>query len=213
MFNSEATLMFPEPLPGFEAVQRFWDRTRQIPTAKLLPGEYYVSIQDEVITTVLGSCISACIRDRVHRIGGMNHFMLPVSKDGNWQGFEDIAGSANRYGNYAMEHMINDILRYGGARENLEVKVFGGGRIINDMSNIGKINIEFIKEYLRLEELTLVGEDLGDSYPRKVVYLPTTGQAWVKRIKNLHNDSLLQREQLYRRDIEKHPVGGEVELF
>ncbi|MCB1752413.1 MAG: chemoreceptor glutamine deamidase CheD [Gammaproteobacteria bacterium] len=203
----------PKPLPGFESINRYWDRTRQMPAARLLPGEYYVSVQDELITTVLGSCISACIRDKVHRIGGMNHFMLPASADGRWGGNEGIAGSATRYGNYAMEHMINDILKHGGVRRNLEVKVFGGGRIIDGMGNVGNNNIAFIREYLRIEGLPLVGEDLGDIYPRKVVYLPSSGRVWVKRIKTLHKDALLWRERQYQRDIEKSPVGGSVELF
>ena len=139
--------------------------------------------------------------------------MLPLSRDGRWPGAGDIAGSATRYGNYAMEHMINDILKHGGARGNLEAKVFGGGRIISGVGDIGNNNSEFSREYLRLEELPLVGEDLGDIYSRKVVYLPRTGQAWVRRIKNLHNDTLLQREQRFKKEIEKGPVAGEVELF
>ena len=112
-----------------------------------------------------------------------------------------------------MEHMINDILKHGGLRKNLEVKVFGGGRIIDGMGNIGSNNIEFIREYLQLEGLALVGEDLGDIFPRKVVYLPATGRAWVKRIKTLHNDTLLLRERMYIQDIDRRPVGGQVELF
>jgi len=181
--------------------------------AKILPGEYYITVQNEVITTVLGSCISACVQDRVNRIGGMNHFMLPISKDGKWKGRRDISSSATRYGNYAMEHMINDILKHGGVRRNLEVKVFGGGRIISDMGDIGNNNIDFIKEYLRLEGLPLVGEDLGGSYPRKVVYLPAIGRVWIRRIETLHNDTLLQREQRYQRKIENRPVAEGVELF
>lgn len=123
-----SNLVFLKPLSGFEGIQRYWDRERQMPAAKILPGEYYVSNQNELITTVLGSCVSACIRDPVAGIGGMNHFMLPNSERGNWNGKHSIASNATRYGNFAMEHMINDILKHGGERGNLEVKVFGGGK-------------------------------------------------------------------------------------
>jgi len=206
MVNVDAINCLPEPLPGFEGIRRYWDGTRHMPAAKILPGEYYVTAQNEVITTVLGSCISACVQDRVNRIGGMNHFMLPISEDGKWEGAGDNSGSATRYGNYAMEHMINGILEHGGVRRNLEVKVFGGGRIISDMGDIGNNNIDFIREYLRLEGLPLVGEDLGGSYPRKVVYLPAIGRVWIKRIETLHNDTLLRRERLYKQNIENRPV-------
>ena len=184
-----------------------------MPAAKILPGEYYVTNQDEIITTVLGSCVSACVRDRVFGIGGMNHFMLPVSNGGGWAGRDDIVGSANRYGNFAMEHMINDILKHGGHRRNLEVKVFGGGQIIDSMGSIGIRNIEFIRCYLRTEGLPVLAEDLGDTYPRKIVYYPSSGRVRMKKLKDLHNDTLLQRERAYRRDLEQSPVEGEVELF
>lgn len=184
-----------------------------MPAAKILPGEYYVSNQNELITTVLGSCVSACIRDPVVGVGGMNHFMLPISESGNWDGALGIASNATRYGNYAMEHMINDILKHGGRRGNLEVKVFGGGKIISGMSSIGLNNIKFIHEYLRIEGLKLLNEDVGDSYPRKIIFYPSSGRVQVKKIRRLDNDTLLQRERAYKRSIERHPVTGEVELF
>ena len=213
MSLAQAAPVLPRPLPGFSAIKRYWDRRLNMAAAKILPGEYYVTREDEVITTVLGSCVSACIRDRVFGIGGMNHFMLPESEHGGWGGADDMTSTATRYGNYAMEHMINDILKYGGHRRNLEVKLFGGGRIINGSSNVGERNIEFARCYLRTEGLPVLSQDLGDVYPRKILYFPATGRVRVKKLKHMHNDTLIQREQAYRRDLEQSPVSGEIELF
>ncbi len=201
----------PRGLPGFERINRYWDRQRDMPSAKILPGEYYVTVNDELISTVLGSCVSACIRDTLFGIGGMNHFMLPVNRDELKA--DRVIGDAERYGNYAMEHMINDILSHGGRRSNLEVKVFGGGRIIRNMTNVGARNIDFVLEYIHSEGLNLLAQDVGGDWPRKVVYQPMTGKVFVKRLRNLHNDTIIQREEHYRHEIEEQPVAGEIELF
>jgi chemotaxis protein CheD len=212
MFTRPASEL-PRVLQGFESINRYWDRTHAIPAAKILPGEYYVTANDELITTVLGSCVSACIRDRVFGIGGMNHFMLPASDNGGWGSGNDIASTANRYGNYAMEHMINDILKNGGHRRNLEVKIFGGGRIIHTGTDVGNNNIDFVRSYIKTEGLTLVSEDVGDIYPRKIVYFPATGRVRVKKLKNMHNDTVVRREREYQKNILDVPVAGEIELF
>jgi chemotaxis protein CheD len=201
------------PLPGFESINRYWDRKHNVVAAKILPGEYYVTNQDEMITTVLGSCVSACVRDRRFRIGGMNHFMLPSSEGGGWNGSDDLISTATRYGNFAMEHMINDILKHGGQRKNLEVKIFGGGRIIQAQTNIGAHNIEFVKKYLQLEGLMILSEDVGDIYPRKVLYFPVSGRVRVKKLKDMHNDTIIQREQRYQHELEVKPQDGGIELF
>ncbi len=139
----------PPALPGFAAINRYWDRENEIIAAKLLPGEYYVTNENEMITTVLGSCIAACIRDSVLGIGGMNHFMLPeTSTEQAKNAGYSLLGSATRYGNYAMEHLINTILASGGKRKNLEVKVFGGGKIIPSLSDVGLRNIGFVLDYI-----------------------------------------------------------------
>ncbi|MFC1602039.1 chemoreceptor glutamine deamidase CheD [Pseudomonadota bacterium] len=204
---------FPPVIKGFESINRYWDKRHNIIAAKILPGEYYVTKQDEMVCTVLGSCVSACIRDAKVGVGGMNHFMLPLSDDGNWGGADDLVSTATRYGNYAMEHMINDILTHGGTRRNLEVKVFGGGKIMSTMSDIGNKNIQFVQDYLAQEGLKIIGEDLGDIYPRKVLYYPYTGRVLMKKIKDLHNDTIVKREEAYQHDIEKKPVEGDIELF
>jgi len=199
-------------LPGFEKINRYWDITHKLPAAKLLPGEYYVTTSNEIITTVLGSCVSACVWDENSQVGGMNHFMLPLSENGKWGG-SDLLSTSTRYGNYAMEHMINDILNNGGKKNNLIIKIFGGGKIISEMSNIGRKNVEFVHGYIRDEGIKLIGEDTGDIYPRKVVFFPTTGRVRVKKLKNLHNDTIITREKEYQHDIEVTPLEGSIELF
>lgn len=199
-------------LRGFGDINRYWDKDRHMYAAKILPGQFYVTTHDEVVVTVLGSCVSACIRDTVFGIGGMNHFMLPAT-DATEVTFNGVVSDAARYGNFAMEHMINAILKNGGMKENLEVKIVGGGRIIEGMTNIGARNVEFVKEYLAAEGLVIAGEDVGDIYPRKVVYYPRTGKVQVKKLRSMHNSTVRDREQRYMQDIETKPVGGDVELF
>ncbi|HFE36903.1 MAG TPA: chemoreceptor glutamine deamidase CheD, partial [Gammaproteobacteria bacterium] len=168
----------------------------------------YVTLHDELISTVLGSCISACIRDRKLGLGGMNHFMLPAT------GADEIMGAANRYGNFAMENLINEILKNGGSRENLEVKIFGGGKILTNMTNIGLRNIQFARNYVRTENITVVSEDVGDVYPRKVIYFPATGKALVKRLKSLHNETVVTRERDYMSKLDTKPIeSDDIELF
>ena len=203
----------PKPLKGFEHINRYWDKTRNMVAAKILPGEYYVTMSDELIATVLGSCVSACIRDRIFGIGGMNHFMLPKDNKSDRGMSSSSLSDAARYGNYAMEHMINDILKNGGRKENLEVKIVGGGRIIANMTNIGRKNIEFVKEYITAEGLLLLGEDVGDIYPRKVVYHPQTGKVNVKKLRTMHNNTIVDREQQYMKELSVKPVAGDIELF
>ena len=201
-------------LTGFENIKRYWDRSNGIVAAKILPGEYYVTRDEEMITTVLGSCISACIRDKALGIGGMNHFMLPeTTEDRLLDGVEAVVGNSTRYGNYAMEHLINTILVNGGKRHNLEVKLFGGGKIIPTFTGIGLKNIGFVLDYVDTEGLNLLAQDLGDIYPRKVNYFPKTGKVKMKKIKGLHNNQLVQREIRYRTEIRDVPVESDVELF
>jgi chemotaxis protein CheD len=201
----------PDCLPDFEHINRYWDRNNGVWAAKILPGEYYVSQnKKEVIATTLGSCVSACIRDKAFGIGGMNHFMLPLKHQ---HGSDDWMDSATRYGSYAMEHLINDILKAGGNRKNLEVKLTGGGKIVANMSDVGLRNIEFALEYLKTENLNVLSQDLGDVYPRKVLYFPESGRMLVKRLRSLHNDTLLEREKSYQHELEVQPDSGGVELF
>ncbi|HEY2624082.1 MAG TPA: chemoreceptor glutamine deamidase CheD [Dyella sp.] len=199
-------------LPGFEHLRRFWDPGQACITVKVLPGDYYVSLQDEMISTVLGSCVSACIYDRQRHIGGMNHFMLPepLGERGSWA---DTVGRAARYGNDAMEQLINAILKAGGQRADLEVKVFGGGRVLATMTDIGQRNIAFVKRYLEAERLAVRAEDLGDVHPRHVQFFPTTGKARVRQLRGRADAVLVDGEKQYLKRLANDPIKGEVELF
>ena len=203
----------PRALRGFSQISRKWDTTHGVYTAKILPGEYYVTISDEAIFTVLGSCISACVRDKVFGIGGMNHFMLPASGDEASAWHASDTSAATRYGNYAMEHLINDILKNGGRRENLEVKLFGGGKILASATTVGEQNIKFALDYVRTEGLEVLTQDMGDIYPRKVLFFPTSGRVRVKKLRSLHNNTVAERENAYLKTIKQAPVEGEIELF
>ncbi len=200
----------PPVLRGFEHIRRYWDNTQHCFAAKILPGEFYVTQSDEAIITSLGSCVSACIRDRVFRIGGMNHFMLPEASGNPWSG-GDLATEAARYGSFAMEQLINDILKAGGRRENLEIKLTGGGRVLENVStNIGEKNIRFAKEYLRNEGLEVIGEDLGGTLPRRVVYFPATGKL---RVKKMGSNKVITQECAYQDRISHEHIEGDIELF
>ena len=203
-----------EALPGFEKINRYWDDKHNIYAAKIIQGEYYVTVHGEMITTVLGSCVSACIRDKKIGVGGMNHFMLPLDskyKHSSWK--DNPVDIAARYGNVAMERLINEILSHGGRRESLEVKVFGGGRLLNITMDVGKDNIDFVRQYLHTEKIRINSEDLGGEYPRKIMYYPASGRAMVKKLMRVHNDSILQRERQYIETLKVAPIEGEIEIF
>lgn len=193
------------------ATNVYYDRTFDCEAAKILPGEYYFTHRDMMIVTVLGSCVAACIRDRVTGVGGMNHFMLPY-EGGDAGG--PISASM-RYGTYAMEVLINELLKAGARRENLEAKVFGGGNVLRGFIaiNVGGRNAQFVRDYLRAENIRVVAEDLNDIHPRKVYYFPRTGKVLVKKLKQLNNNTLANREQDYANRLQTTPVSGAVELF
>ena len=186
----------------------YFDRYFDVEAVKILPGEYYVSAKDMVLVTVLGSCVAACIRDRKNGIGGMNHFMLPG--DGR-----DILSASARYGTYAMEKMINDLLKMGAKRGNLEAKLFGGGHVVEGitMSNVGERNAAFALDYLETENIAVVAQDMLDIYPRKVYFFPNSGRVMVKKLRGVPNDTIIKREQLYSSRLEVSEVQGDVELF
>ncbi|MDA8328978.1 MAG: chemoreceptor glutamine deamidase CheD [Betaproteobacteria bacterium] len=178
------------------ATNIYFDPIFQCDAAKLLPGEYYYTDKNMLIVTVLGSCVSACIRDKVTGIGGMNHFMLP---DVGMSDVNNPVSPSMRYGTYAMETLIDDLLKAGAKRQNLEAKVFGGGNVLKGFSqmNVGERNAKFVRHYLRTQHMPIIAEDLNDIYPRKVYFFPRTGKVLVRKIKELRNDTLVVREIEY----------------
>ncbi|TAL86779.1 MAG: chemoreceptor glutamine deamidase CheD [Rhodanobacter sp.] len=199
-------------LPGFEHLRRFWDPVQARMTVKVLPGEFYVSRQDELVTTVLGSCVSACVHDSRRGIGGMNHFMLPEPM-GERDSWSATVGRAARYGSDAMEQLINAILGAGGQRADLQVKVFGGGRVLAQMTDVGQRNIEFVQRYIAAEKLVLIASDLGDVYPRQVQFFPHSGKVRVRLLRRHDDVALVADESGYLKRLAKDPIKGEVELF
>ena len=191
------------------ATNRYVDRHFEAQAAKILPGEYFVTTQDMLLVTVLGSCVAACIRDVDSGVGGMNHFMLPD------EGGREVLSTSARYGTYAMEVLINHLLKLGARRNRLEAKVFGGGAVMESLSssNVGVRNAEFVLKFLNTEKVPVVAKDLLDSYPRKVYYFPKSGRVLVKKLHRVHNDTLFSREREYKTRLSTAKVEGDVELF
>jgi chemotaxis protein CheD len=192
--------------PG-EASFFFTDHHFQYDAVKVLPGEYFVSSQDLVIMTVLGSCIAACIWDGATRVGGMNHFMLPDGVAGDGSG---------RYGSYAMELLINELIKQGARRETMQAKIFGGAQVMAGFTsmNVGERNTAFVRDYLATERIPVVSQDVMDIHPRKVCFFPVTGKALVKRLAHSHPESLAVEERRGNAaTLAKSTAGGSVDLF
>lgn len=199
----------PDAFNEHLATNHYHDRVHNCDAVKVLPGEYFVTAGQEVLVTVLGSCISACIRDSSTGVGGMNHFMLPE------EGGREMISSSARYGNYAMEVLINHLLKLGARRNRLEAKVFGGGAVLESLSvsKVGARNAEFVLSYLKTEGIPIVAKDLLDSYPRKIYFFPHSGRVLVKKLHRVHNDTLFVRESDYQKQLKSSKVEGDIELF
>lgn len=185
----------------------YYDPTFNTEAAKILPGEYYATGRDMLLVTVLGSCVAACLRDTRTGIGGMNHFMLPEG--------DGASGASARYGTYAMEVLINDLLKLGASRDRLEAKVFGGGAVMAKLTSldVGKRNASFVLGFLGIEGIPVTARDLMLDCARKVYFFPKSGRVLVKKLRSLHNDTLIARERDYGARISGRNVTGEVELF
>lgn len=190
--------------PG-EASFFFYDAHFKNAAVKVLPGEYFVDNEDLLVMTTLGSCIAACLWDRQAQVGGMNHFMLPEG-----------AGDSGRYGSYAMEMLINEMMKRGASKSRMEAKIFGGGAVIAGMNtiNVGERNTNFVMDFLKLEPIPVVSKDVLDVYPRKVCFLPHSGKAMVKRLAPTNTDALIQQDRNAAQKAQ--PVvasGGSIDLF
>jgi chemotaxis protein CheD len=195
------------PPREYEASTFYYDAGFRTDAVKLLPGEFYVHDSDDLLLmTVLGSCVAACLVDRTARLGGMNHFMLP---DG---------GSAGRYGVFAMELLINELMKRGARRERLEAKVFGGGQVMRNFStmNVGEQNVKFVEQFLAAERITIVSRDVLDVHPRKVCLFPGSARALVKKLGSTQVDAIASEESAFRGRLGQRPAAasaGSVELF
>ena len=193
----------------FNAPHRYYNQNEELMVTNVRSGEYYVAEgPKELMVTVLGSCIATCIFDPISKIAGMNHFLIP----GDFN-----TPPSPRYGIFAMEYMINEILKRGGVKTRLIVKVFGGGNVMkNTTMQIGQKNIEFITEYLANESLTIAASDVGDDCPRRVHFYADTGKVRVRRLRREDDiENTDKEESAYAKEINgvKHPSYGVVELF
>jgi len=191
--------------PEFRHVRQFWMPKRKRVAVKVVAGDYYVLSQDEVICTVLGSCVSTCIRDTTIGVGGINHFLLPDADC-------DILSSSNRYGVFAMEQLINAIIKYGGQRENFEIKVVGGGNMMAGANDIGQRNIAFVQQFLQTEGLAVSALDVGGLQARRIQYIAKTGQLMVQKLKDSNNERTMALELENQRSIQQQ-TNDDIELF
>jgi chemotaxis protein CheD len=177
-------------LPGFEHITRIWDSSHNIWLAKIDQGEVCVTAPSEGVTTVLGSCVSACIRDTRTGVGGMNHFMLPPDT-------EHGSVDRDRHGVETMERLIGAVLAHGcGERSRLELKLVGGSRLTPETQAIGQRAIEFVRQFAASARLTIVGEDVGGLQGREVVYWPGTGQLRIRKLRGIQT-LVAEREREY----------------
>jgi chemotaxis protein CheD len=182
----------------------------------IYPGEFHVSTQD-IIATVLGSCISVCIKDRKTGIAGMNHFMLP----GDARSEDMFLSASAKYGMFAMEQLINEMIKKNGSRKDFEAKVFGGGHVLNFRKtdgNVPEANIEFVRAFLRMEQIAIVKEDVGGYAGRKILFFPETAKVLLRRLESAVDSRIIQAEQSYKtklfREKEKlQQAGGDLTLF
>lgn len=205
------TLMPQTDTDQFAHIRRMRDHRFPHEIASILPGEFFVSKEPMIVYTVLGSCISACIRDPLVGVGGMNHFMLSEPKEVA----HDSWGESTRYGSFAMESLINEILKRGGHRSRLEIKLFGAGKIYEGNIDVGDNNAKWVLQYLKSEGLLVVKTDLGDVFPRKIYYQTDSGRVLMKKIERIKNRTIMDRESEYAmkmRTVKEQPA-EDVTLF
>ncbi len=186
---------------------RYHDSRFGTAAIKLLPADLCVTREEVAVVTILGSCVSACLRDPVAGLGGMNHFMLPENRGDS--------GVSARYGSHAMELLINALLKAGARRDRLEAKVFGGGNVLKGFTAnpVGTRNGKFVLDYLQVEKIPVLAQDLYGIHPRKVWFFPLTGRVVVQRLPHAHDADVARDEIAYRERISRQPRGGGVELF
>ncbi len=165
----------------------------------IYPGEYYITSENELIGTLLGSCVSVCLYDDKNRVGAMNHFMLPGKTNGTRIGEAGFA----KYGIAAVNTIIAGMLKKGAERKNLEAKVFGGGRVLdldgkkfNNM--IPDNNIRVAKLILEIEDIPIIALDVGEDYTRKIIFDINSGKVFLRKMrKQKVNELVLKRDQKY----------------
>jgi chemotaxis protein CheD len=191
----------------YDNTNRYYDQVNEVTVVKVFSGDCYVTAEaGEMMVTILGSCIAACIRDPIAKVGGMNHFLLP--------GEDKNALESLRFGAFSMEQLINEILKLGGKKERLEVKIFGGANVIKSSALIGTKNIEFVKGFLKDESLKISVEDVGEDMPRRVHYYPDSGRVMMRKLRRKEDKKIVDEELEYEHQLEKEiKMKKKVELF
>jgi chemotaxis protein CheD len=192
----------------FHGSRRFYDKHEHCEVVKIFAGDWYATNKGEMLATILGSCVSACVRDPVIGAGGMNHFLLPGNETNDSE-----ASDAARYGVFAMESLLNGVFKLGGRKERLEIKVFGGGNVLKNSVRIGSKNAQFIRDFLRREGYRIVTEDLEGEHPRRLHYYPATGKVMMRLLMRKEDNVVADEEAAYSRKIIAKPVEGDIELF
>ncbi|WP_371194365.1 chemoreceptor glutamine deamidase CheD [Glaciecola sp. SC05] len=192
------------------ASNRYFDKHFNTDAVKILPGEYFATDGNSMIVTVLGSCVSVCLRDPITRISGMNHFLLPANKD-----TINFNSESARYGVYAMEVLVNHLIKLGASKGRMEAKVFGGGNVLKQLrqNSVGEQNVAFVENYLATENFKVVAKDLLGEFPRKLYFFPLTGEVKVRKLKSLHNTTIVDRESEYRVKVNQTPASGDIDFF
>ena len=199
-----------EPLDGFEKVSRYWDEKLCKTIVKLKPGEIYLTKNtNEIVTTTLGSCVAVCLYDAMTNVCGMNHFLLPFKGD------ENQCSDASRYGNWAMESLINGAINLGGFKYSMEFKVFGGSKVLDKSShiNVPEKNVDFILNYFKKENLRLITSDLRGIEVRVISYHTDSRVTELRKLKSKDNASVIFGENNYLKDMYNKSIGNDVQLF
>lgn len=192
----------------FDEKRRYFDHNLELTVVKLFSGDWYVSSGGEMLVTILGSCVAACIRDPIAGVAGMNHFLLPGDVNRQVE-----ANEAARYGVHAMEQLINGLMRKGARKDRLEMKLFGGGNVLKNSARIGSKNAEFVREFAKKEGLVITSSDMEGEWPRRVHYFADSGKVRVRRLQRQEDLKIIDVERDYEKKIRTTRIEGEVELF
>ncbi|MEZ5597509.1 MAG: chemoreceptor glutamine deamidase CheD [Pseudomonadales bacterium] len=177
--------------PKTDDFSRIVDPDTGAVVVKVLPGFLYVTATDESISTVLGSCVAACLRDPVAGVGGLNHYMLPEPGRGR----TPDADSKNRFGAYALENLVNQIVRMGGQERRLEVKLFGGAKVIDVTMDVGARNVDFALAWFDAAGIPISSMDVRNTYARKIVYAPASGRVRMRKLSRMYDSYVVHQEQ------------------
>lgn len=179
------------------------------------PGEYYVTSEDEIISTVLGSCVAVAMFDPNRRVGGLNHFMLPGSLDKQ----QFFMSGSGKYGMYAMEILISELMKAGAWRPALRAKVFGGGSVLRSRpggsgKTIPQSNIDFAFQFLETEQIPIDSSDTGGVNARKILVFPRTMRVMLKRLGQQSRTEVEKEEEAYLTKLQTvRPTSNEAELL